>query len=142
MFFVADEGDVNGAKYLNILGGEIDNLQTVYLLDVVPVDNINQNIVCQKLDDTSRKFNIDRANVLLFLSDAASYMKSAAVTMKSLYPRMLHVTCFAHLIHNCAMKIGNQCIATDNVISTIKAVKSNQSEATISHLSVHLHNLF
>ena len=33
MFFVADEGDVNGAKYLNILGGRIDNPQNLTKLD-------------------------------------------------------------------------------------------------------------
>ena len=33
------------------------------------------------------------------------YMTVAGITLKSLYPKLFHVTCVANLLHNCAMKI-------------------------------------
>jgi hypothetical protein len=41
---------------------------------------------------------VERENVLLFVSDAASYMIKAAKTLQLLYPKMIHVTCLAHAL--------------------------------------------
>ena len=41
----------------------------------------------------------------LLLSDAAKYMIAAGITLKSLYPKLFHVSCVTHLLHICAMKI-------------------------------------
>ena len=41
----------------------------------------------------------------LFLTDAARYMSFAGKTLKELYPFLMHVTCVAHLLHNCAMRV-------------------------------------
>ena len=65
--------------------------------------------------------NIAREKFLLLLSDAARYMIKAAETLKILYPRLLHVTCIAHLLHNCAEHIRAHFKAADNLISSIKA---------------------
>ena len=35
---------------------------------------------------------------------SCKYTKIAGITLKSLYPKLFHVTCVAHLLHNCAMK--------------------------------------
>ena len=39
------------------------------------------------------------------MSDAAKYTIVTGVTLKSLYLKLFHVMCVAHLQHNCAMKI-------------------------------------
>jgi len=41
----------------------------------------------------------------LLLSDAAKYMLAADAIPKSLYPKLFHVTCVAHLLHNCGMQV-------------------------------------
>ena len=58
---------------------------------------------------------------LFLLSDAAKYMLKAGDTLKIMYQRLLHVTCTAHLLHNCAEYIRAHFKATDNLISSIKA---------------------
>ena len=58
----------------------------------------------------------------MLLFDAAKYMIAADITLKSLYPRLFHVTCVAHLLHNCAMKIKSQFEDVDQLIAKVKAV--------------------
>ena len=65
--------------------------------------------------------NIARKKFLLLLSDAAKHMIKAADTLKIMYPRLLHVTCIAHLLHNCAEHIRAHFKAAENLISSIKA---------------------
>ena len=57
------------------------------------------------MDDILRQLDIKRENFSLFLTDAARYMSSAGKTLKELYPSLMHVTCVAHLLHNCAMRV-------------------------------------
>ena len=55
------------------------------------------------------------------LSDAARYTQAAGKTLKRLYPRLFHVTCLAHLLHNCAIKVRAHYTAVDEVIARVKA---------------------
>ena len=48
-------------------------------------------------------------------------MSSAGKTLKELYPSLTHVTCVAHLLHNCAMRVRAHFKNIDEVIATIKA---------------------
>ena len=56
------------------------------------------------------------------LFDAAKYMIAAGITLKSVYPKMFHVTCVAHLLHNCAMEIKSHFEDVDQLIAKVKAV--------------------
>ena len=66
------------------------------------VETVSQNILCAKIDDCIQNLDIPRENLLL--SDAASYMTAGTVALKVLYPYLFHVTCTAHMLHNCAEK--------------------------------------
>ena len=44
------------------------------------------------------------------------------ITLKSLYPKLFHVTCVAHLLHNCAMKIKSHSEDVDQLIAKVTAV--------------------
>ena len=48
-------------------------------------------------------------------------MSLAEKTLKKLYPSLMHVTCVAHLLHNCAMRVRAHFKNIDEVIATIKA---------------------
>ena len=58
----------------------------------------------------------------MFLTDAARYMSLAGKTLKELYPSLMHVNCFVHLLHKCAMRVRAHFKNIDEVIATIKAV--------------------
>ena len=60
------------------------------------------------VNDILRQIKIKRENFSLCLTDAARYMSSAGKTLKELYPSLMHVTCVAHLLHNCAMRVRAQ----------------------------------
>ena len=48
-------------------------------------------------------------------------MIAAVITLKALYPKLFHVTCVAHLLHNCAMKIKSHFKDVDQLIAKVKA---------------------
>jgi len=58
---------------------------------------------------------------LLLLSDAARYMTAAGRLLQQLYPRLFHITCTAHLLHNCAEKVRAYFSDVDDLIATVKA---------------------
>ena len=73
------------------------------------------------MGDILRQLEIKRKNISLFLTDAAQYMSLAGKTLKELYPSLMHVTCVAHLLHNCAMRVRAHLKNIDEIIATIKA---------------------
>ena len=66
---------------------------------------------------------ITREMFLLLLSDVAK----EGDTLKIMYQRLIHVTCTAHLLRNCAKHIQAHFKATDNLISSIKAATIKRS---------------
>ena len=48
-------------------------------------------------------------------------MSLAGKTSKKLYPSLMHVTCVAHLLHNCAMRVRAHFKNIVKIIATIKA---------------------
>ena len=49
-------------------------------------------------------------------------MNAAGITLKYLYSKLFHVTCVAHLLHNCAMKIKSHFNDVDQLIAKVKAL--------------------
>ena len=101
----------------------LDTPHVSYLYDCQPLKCApNSNIIAQAVDDAVRNLGINRSFFCLLLSDAAKYMIAAGITLKFLYPKLFHVTCVAHLLHNCAMKIKSHFEDVDQLIAKIKAV--------------------
>lgn len=48
--------------------------------------------------------------------------------LKILYPNLFHVTCIAHLLHNCALQIKSHYDIVDNLIAKIKSVVVKNKE--------------
>ena len=82
----------------------------------------NSNIIAQAVDDAVRNLGINRSFFSLLLSDAAKLMIAAGITLKSLYPKLFHMTCVAHLLHNCVIKIKFYLENVDELIAKVKAV--------------------
>ena len=120
-----DEAELAKQKYISVLVGSLDAPNRTFPVNCHPLDsgcNVNSSIILHTVDDILRELEIKRENFSLFLTDAARYMSSAGKTLKELYPSLMHVTCVAHLLHNCAMRVRAHFKNTDEVIATIKAV--------------------
>ena len=130
IFLIVDESNVSGTKYLNILVGSLETPLVSYLYNCQPLRWASKsNIIAQAVDDgiqkknkKNRNFGISRSFFCLLLSDTTKYMIAAGITQKSLYPKLFHVTCVAHLLHNCATKIKSHFENMDQLIAKTKAV--------------------
>ena len=123
IFLIVDEAEVAKQKYISVLVGSLDAPNQTFLVDCHPLDsgrNVNSSIILHTVDDILRQLETKRENLSLFLTDAARYTSSAGKTLKELYPSLIHVTCVAHLLHNCAMRVRAHFKNIDEVIATIK----------------------
>ena len=94
-----------------------------YLYDCQPLKCApNSNIIAQAVDDAVRNLGINKSFFCSVLSDATKYMIAAGITLKSLYSKLFHVTCVAHLLHNCAMKIKSHFKHVDQLIAKVEAI--------------------
>ena len=123
IFLIVDKSTLSGTQYLNILVGSLETPHVSYLYDCQPLKcSPHSNIISQAVDDAVRNLGINRSYFCLLLSDAAKYVIAAGITLKSLYSKLFHVTCVAHLLHNCAMKIKSHFEDVDQLIANVKAI--------------------
>jgi len=77
------------------------------------------------------------------LSDAAKHMVAAGAILKSLYPKLFHVTCVAHLLHNYARKVRSHFEDVDQLIAKVELVTvKNKTRQANSPLLVARLSLF
>ena len=55
-------------------------------------------------------------------STSGKYVVTAGALLKSLYPKLFHVACVAHLLHNCVMKVRFHFKGVDKVIAKVDLV--------------------
>ena len=123
IFVVVEESTLSGTQYLKILVGSLETPHVSYLYDCQPLKCVPiSNIIAQAVDNAVRNLGINKYFFCLLLSIAAKYMITAGITLKSLYSKLFHVTCVAHLLHNCAMKIKPHFEDVDQLIAKVKAV--------------------
>ena len=85
-------------QYLTILVGNLETPHVSYLHDgQLLLCAPNSNSIAQTVDDAVRYLGINRSTFCLLLSDAAKCMVAAGAILRSLYPKLFHVTCAAHL---------------------------------------------
>ena len=123
-FLIVDEAEVAKQKYISVLVASLDAPDQTFLVNCHPLGsgrNVNSSIILHTVDDILRQLEITRENFSLFLPDAARFMSSVGKTLKELYPSLMHVTCVAHLLRNCAMRVRAHFKNIDEVIATIKA---------------------
>jgi len=121
-FLVVDESEVKGNRYVLVLIGSINAPSRTFVIDCVSLSQApDSDSITRIIDDVVVKFGVERDEFALLITDAARYMTCAAATLKILYPRLLHITCIAHLLHNCALKVKNHFEHVDQLIARIKA---------------------
>ena len=118
IYLVADESEIRRNKYFNILAGTIDNPSDLYLIDCIELQrSINSTIVSNLILTTLEKYNIHRNQVVMIISDAASYMKKGIFDLSQNDENILHVKCLLHLAHNCCMIIRAHYKDVDTLIA-------------------------
>ena len=123
-FLIVDEALIAKQKYISVLVGSLDAPNQTFLVDCHPLDsgsNVNSSIILHTVNDVLRQLEIKRENFSLLLTIAARYMSLAGKTLKQLYPSLMHVTCVAHLLHKCAMRVRAHFKNNDEIIAMIKA---------------------
>ena len=124
IFLIVNEADIAKQKHISVLVGSLDAPNQTFLVDCHPLDsgsNVNSSIILHTVNDLLRQREIKRENFSLFVTDAARYISLAGKTLKELYSSLMHVTCVAHLLHNCAMRVRAHFKNIDEIIATIKA---------------------
>lgn len=141
-FLVVDESDVSNTKYLNILVGKLSDPTKAYLLTSEVLDSApNSATVLRLVDDAISSLQCDRGHFCLLLTDAARYMTAVADNLRNLYPMLFHVTCLAHLMHNCAIRIKAHYDLVDQLIARVKAttVKNKRRANLFTEIGVPPH---
>ena len=119
-----NEAEIAKQKYISVLVGSLDAPNQTFLVDCHPLDscsNVNSSNILHTVDDILRQLEIKHENFSLFLTDAVRYISLVGKTLKELYPSLIHVTCVAHLLHNCSMRVHAHFKNIDEIIATIKA---------------------
>ena len=104
--------------------GSLDTSNETFLIDCLLLkrsSNLNSSIILHTVHDALRQVGTKRQNFAMLLTDVAWCMSLAGKTLRELYPTLLHVTCNAHLLHNCAMQVCAFFKSIDDVVATIKA---------------------
>ncbi|KRX32810.1 hypothetical protein T06_1542, partial [Trichinella sp. T6] len=119
--------DPVGRFVANVVIGtlEADQPSKEYLLTSEVLEKSNSSTIAQLFTSSLAVLwpeGIRHENVLLFVTDAAPYMKKAAGALKVLFPNMLHLTCLAHGLHRIAEHIRCLFPDVDRLISNMKKV--------------------
>lgn len=121
--------DANQRYVANFAFGILDDSEEernkCYLLNISELKEVNASTIAAFYADSLHILwpdGIQYAKVLLTVTDAASYMMSAMKALQTLYPKMIHLTCFAHGLHRLAEFIRSEFKLVNSLISSCKAV--------------------
>jgi hypothetical protein len=144
---VDETTDVKGRYIANMIVGKLtqEEAGNSHLLASKELEKTNHKTIVNFVDDSlskSVKFNlfffyfkcpvslgilyaegVKKDKVLLFLSDAAPYMKKAGEVLQIFYQNMIHVTCLAHGLHRICETIREEFPAVNKLISSTKKVE-------------------
>ena len=117
--------------------GSLETSHVSNLYDCQPLKCApNSNIIAQAVDDAVRNLEINRSFFCLLLSDAAKYVIAAGITLKSLYSKLFHVTCVAHLLQNCTTKIKSHFEDVDQLITKVKAATTKNKTRQVKFSAI------
>ncbi|KAL4112208.1 hypothetical protein QTP88_016039 [Uroleucon formosanum] len=121
-----DETTDSGRRNVaNIIVGILqpESSGNLYLLHTDYLDKVNSSTITQLFDKAMHILwptNVKYDNILLFISDAALYMKKAGSSIQTLYPNIIHLTCLAHTCHNVCEEVRAYYKNVDQLISEMK----------------------
>ncbi|XP_049302139.1 uncharacterized protein LOC125775525 [Bactrocera dorsalis] len=108
-----------------IFDGTKESAEKSYLLNAGVVEAANANTMAAFLNDSLHILwpdGIQYNRVLFAVAYAAAYMLATMKAMKTLYPKMLHCTCFAHGVHRIAEFVRLEFTDVNALISNVKSI--------------------
>lgn len=119
--------DVTGRFVANVIVGSLENGKPGkhFLLTSEKLEKTNHATIAELFRSALKllwPFGFNEQKVLLFLSDAAPYMKKAGKELKKSFSKMIHVTCLAHGLHRIAEQVRDVHSNVDTLISCGKKV--------------------
>jgi hypothetical protein len=104
---------------------ESNGLGKYFLINTEVLEKVNHSTISKFFDRFLQIIwsnGIKHDQVLLLLSDAATYMVKEGKAIKIFYSKMEHVTCLAHALHRVAEEIRKNFPKVDQLISNCKKI--------------------
>ncbi|PSN52228.1 hypothetical protein C0J52_12758 [Blattella germanica] len=110
--YIDETTDCEGRFIANIIVGALNKEQKTipYLLNVCELPTTNNVTVTQCVMDSLKLLwpsGIKYDQLLLFVTDAGSYMVKSGQRLKGIFLNLIHITCLAHTLHRIAETICN-----------------------------------
>jgi hypothetical protein len=138
---VDETTDSMGRYVANVIVGALlpNEAGRSYVLTTSFLDQTNHATISKAVNDAMILLwpkGIRYDSVLVLLTDAAAYMKKAAVGLSVMYPKLVHVTCCAHGLHRVAEFIRDKFESVNLLVSSVKAVfvKANLRRAAFKRM--------
>ena len=117
--------DVKGQYVVNTIIGalSLETHSTAFLIESEIVERTNHATIAQAFTKSKSLLwpeGVQHDKVLLFVTDAAPYMKKAAKGLKVLFPKMVHFTCLAHEVHRICEEIRVSFPDVDHLVANVK----------------------
>ena len=113
-----------------------------YLLNMSFVKETNSTTITQCVTDSLNILwpdGIKYNQFLLLVTDAAPYMGCAGQTLCGTYPKLTHITCVAHGLHNvCDYLVEPIRTSTDSSVVVKKYLKSALRESIVTKICTQL----
>lgn len=119
---VDETTDTDGRYVANCIIDLFDMERTSFLANTTFLERTDHSTIAKFFFDTLRILGIDFDNVLVLVTDAAPYMSKAAVGIKILIPKLIHIFCLAHNLHRVCEKIRSKYDDVNELIAMGKKV--------------------
>ena len=116
---------LTGRSIANVIIGILDFESKMFLLNTQELEKMNHNTSAMLFNDSMSILypnGIKYENVLLFLTDAASYMIKAAEGIKITFGKITHLTCMNYALNRLSEKIRSLNPKSNKLISNVKKV--------------------
>ena len=117
---IIDESQNLNKKCVNIQIGLLSEPSKVFLVKCNIKKRADSDTILEMIYSLLQEYDLDISFMSLLISDAASYMMKTGTELQKKHDNIFHITCFVHLLHNCALKIKNHFKNIDLLISSVK----------------------
>ncbi|ODM93319.1 hypothetical protein Ocin01_13363 [Orchesella cincta] len=114
--------DIKNRKLLNVLIGVAKPGSPARLVTSTFVKKCDGATVCQSVLDSLKLVGVSTSQLICLKSDNAKYMLTAGKSLKGLSSRMIHSTCWSHILHLVSKEIRGKMKLADKYISSFKSV--------------------
>jgi hAT family C-terminal dimerisation region/Protein of unknown function (DUF 659) len=117
----ADETtDILARKVLNILVKPLGHLQKSRLITTTFLEKADADTVVEQILAAVTLIKRPPNSIVVLCSDNAPYMIKAGENLKKVSPRLLHTTCWSHILHLAAEEIRAQMPEADELVAGVK----------------------